>query len=199
MPVPVVFRNRPTFTLAVSAFLLLAARGAAAQGSGNTNPPRSVELGLDAGAVFGLGSQSSIHFDLPATRARFGFFLPKDGRWSIEPAVGLSYNKVEDEGDGVLRYNLEVGGLYHFRPGSDMPGANVASTAYIRPFVAWTGFTGESDDSEISAGGGVGVKIPFRPGVAWRLEGNVGYGFDNQAFRVGAFAGLSVFLRRGGT
>ncbi len=198
MPVPAVFRSRPTVSLAVTAFLLLAAHDAAAQGSVTTNQPRSTELGLDAGAVFGLGSQSSINVDLPATRARLGFFLPKDGRWSLEPALGLSYSKVEDEGDGVLVYNVEFGGLYHFRPGSDMPGANVASTAYLRPFVAFTGFTGESDDSEFSAGAGLGVKIPFRTGVAWRLEGNVGYGFDNQAFRVGAFAGLSVFLRRGG-
>jgi hypothetical protein len=195
MPVPVAVRSRPFLSLAATAFLLLAARPASAQGSGSTNPPRSTEIGIDAGAVFGLGSQSSIKLDLPATRARIGFFLPKDGRWSIEPALGFSYSKVEDS-DGVLVYNVEMGGLYHFRPGSDMPGANHASTAYLRPFVAWTGFTGDNGDSEVSAGGGLGVKIPWRPGVAWRLEGNVGYGFDNEAFRVGGFVGLSVFTRR---
>ena len=31
--------------------------------------------------------------------------------------------------------------------------------------------------------------------LAWRLEANAGYGFDNEAFRIGAFAGLSFFTR----
>jgi hypothetical protein len=39
------------------------------------------------------------------------------------------------------------------------------------------------------------VKIPWRSGLAWRLEANTGYGFDNEAFRIGAFAGLSFFTR----
>jgi hypothetical protein len=52
-------------------------------------------------------------------------------------------------------------------------------------------------DSELSIGGGLGLKVPWRPQLAWRLEGNVGYGFDNEVFRLGAFAGLSFFTHRG--
>ena len=155
------------------------------------------EIGLDAGVVIGLGDQSSVNIDVPAARARLGFFLPNDSRWSIEPALGLSYAKVEDA-DGVLVYNLEGGLLYHFSPPAqlaDEAAANHVSVMYVRPFVNLTGFTGDDGDSEVSLGAGLGVKIPWRAAMAWRLEANAGYGFDNEAFRLGAFAGLSFFPR----
>jgi hypothetical protein len=161
---------------------------------GKFNPPRSREFGLDAGAVFGLGDNSSFQFNLPTARARLGFFLPNNGRWSLEPAVGLAYFNTE-ESDGVLAYNLELGGLYHVRAGSDLPGGHLASTAYVRPFVSWAGTTGDNGDSDFSIGAGLGMKIPWHTGVAVRLEGNAGYGFDNEAFRLGANVGLSVFTR----
>jgi hypothetical protein len=179
----------------LAAALLGAARVAPAQGPTVTNPPRTQELGLDAGLTVGLGDRSSVNIDVPAARARIGFFLTNAARWSLEPAVGLNYIKVED-GDGVLVYNLEAGALYHFRPGGDLRGATRATAAYLRPFVGLSGFTGDEGDSEFSAGAGLGVKIPWREGLAWRLEGNVGYGFDNEAFRLGGFLGISVFTRR---
>jgi hypothetical protein len=155
------------------------------------------EIGLDAGVVIGLGDQSSVNIDVPAARARLGFFLPNDSRWSIEPAVGLSYAKVEGA-DGVLVYNLEGGLLYHFSPPAqlaDEAAANRVSVMYVRPFVNLTGYTGDNGDSEVSLGAGLGVKIPWRSALAWRLEANAGYGFDNEAFRLGAYAGLSFFPR----
>jgi hypothetical protein len=66
----------------------------------------------------------------------------------------------------------------------------------VRPFVAVSGSSGGGSDNEFSAGAGLGVKIPWRPDLAWRLEANAGYGFRNEAFRMGAFAGLSFFTRR---
>jgi hypothetical protein len=191
-----------TRTLAVlgaaTALAVLAPRGSVAQGPTVTNPPRTIELGLDAGAVIGLGDQSSIALDVPAARARAGFFLSQNSRWSIEPAAGLSYVKVE-ESDGFLRYNLEGGALYHFSPPqqlAELAAANRVSVLYARPFVNLTGVTGDNGDSEVSLGGGLGVKIPWRQGLAWRLEANLGYGLDNEAARFGAFAGLSFFTRR---
>jgi hypothetical protein len=183
---------------ALAAAMLLAGmpHAAAAQGPTVTNPPRTQELGIDAGAVIGLGDQSSVSIALPAARARVGFFMTNAARWSLEPAVGLNYIKVEG-GDGALFYNLEAGALYHFRPGGDLSGATRATAAYLRPFLGVSGVTGDGGDSEVSAGAGLGVKIPWRAGLAWRLEGNLGYGFDNEAFRLGAFAGISVFTRRG--
>ena len=161
-------------------------------GAGTGATGYTQEMGLDAGLQIGLGDVSTFVIDLPAARMRIGFFQPAS-RWSLEPALGLSYIKVEGL-DGVLLYNIEGGALYHFRPAGDLRamGANVA---YLRPFVGVTGFTGEDSDSEVSAGAGFGVKIPWQQDLAWRLEANVGYGFDNEAFRIGAFAGLSFFTR----
>jgi hypothetical protein len=183
--------------LVAGAMLHGTARLAAAQGAAVTNPPRTLELGLDAGAVIALGDQSSVTIDVPAARARVGFFLTNNSRWSLEPAVGLSFIKVEDA-DASLRYNLEAGALYHVGAPVDPQSAVRPSVAYVRPFVGLNGVTGSGGDNEVSTGIGVGVKVPWRAGLSWRLEGNVGYGFDNEAFRLGAFGGLSIFTRRGG-
>ena len=160
---------------------------------------RRVELGIDAAAVFGLGDQSSVNINLPGSRFRMGFFQP-GSRISIEPAVGLAYNKVEGA-DGIFRYDLELGALYHFRPiiiatADENVITARATTPYVRPFVGLIGLAGgESDDSEVSAGVGLGTRIPWRNALAWRLEANVGYGFDNDAARIGVLAGLSFFPR----
>jgi hypothetical protein len=75
---------------------------------------------------------------------------------------------------------------------------------YVRPFIGVAGITGggsddvdddSGSDAEFSVGTGLGVKIPWRQDLAWRLEANVGYGFDNEAFRLGLLAGLSFFTR----
>jgi hypothetical protein len=179
--------------LGLAAPLLLPAQGATV-----TNPTYTQEFGVDAGAVFGLGSRSSMTVNLPSARARVGFFLNNNSRWSIEPSAGFAYNKVEDV-PFQLSYNLELGALYHFRPPADVVEATRATVAYVRPFVGVVGVrTGGTDgggDSELSIGAGYGVKIPWRNAMAWRLEANAGYGFDNEAFRVGLLAGVSFFAR----
>lgn len=176
----------------------LLATPAIAQQPGTT--PNTVELGIDASAVFGLGDQSSVDITLPGSRFRAGFFLA-NRKWSIEPALGLSYRDREGS-DGVFAYDLELGALYHFRPFAVVTtdGTNEvlvrARSTYVRPFIGITGFSGgDNDDSEVSAGAGLGIKIPWRTRLWWRLEANAGYGFDNEAFRLGAVAGLSYFVR----
>ena len=193
---------RPAAVLAglIAALALPGTPGVAtAQRPTVTSPSRPLELGIDAGAIFGLGDVSSITVDLPATRARVGFPLSANSRWSLEPAAALSFQDAE-EADGVLFYNLEVGALYHFRPPAGLsetgPGPR-AAVAYARPFVNISGFTGDNGDSEFSIGGGIGLKVPWRRQLAWRFEANLGYGFDNEAFRLGAFAGVSFYTRRG--
>lgn len=152
------------------------------------------ELGLDAGLTLGIGDQSSIAFTLPAARARVGFFMSQNSRWSLEPAVGLNYTKTEDS-DGALFYNVEAGALYHWRaPGELM--SRGARVAYLRPFLGLVGVTGDNGDSEVSAGVGFGVKMPWRQALAWRLEANTGYGFDNKAWRLGANVGVSFFTQK---
>jgi hypothetical protein len=182
-------------TTAAATLLALATAPLAAQGVG-----RAAELGIDASAVFGLGSQSSIDVNLPGSRFRIGFFS-EGSHVSIEPAFGFGYDKVEGV-DGVFRYDLELGLLYHFAP-ITMSTATTrrittrVTTPYLRPFVGITGFSGGggSSDNEVSAGAGLGIKIPWRTDLAWRLEANLGYGFDNKAGRIGALVGLSYFPR----
>ena len=194
--------RRARHTICLSAALLCAVTiDAQAQAPTVTNPPNTQEYGIDAGAIFAFGDQSSVRFTLPAGRARVGFYLNNDSRWSIEPAVGLSYTKVE-EVPFILDYTVEVGALYHFRPPADVYNATRASVAYFRPFLGIqgveTGGEGDEDvsDNEVSAGAGLGIKIPWREALAWRMEANAGYGFDNEAFRLGLFLGLSFFARR---
>jgi hypothetical protein len=191
--------RRAALLAGLAAVLALPAAAGLAHAQAATTPPRIMELGIDAGAIFGLGDISSVTVDLPATRARVGLFLGRNFRWSVEPAASLSFQDAE-EADARLFYNLELGALYHFRPPADLsevgPGPQPAA-AYARPFVNVTGFTGDPGDSEFSVGGGVGLKVPWRRQLAWRFEANLGYGFDNEAFRLGAFAGVSFYSRRG--
>jgi hypothetical protein len=173
---------------------LLAAGGSTATAQTRSTPPNELEFGIDAGATFGLGDQSSVQITLPAARFRVGFFLP-NSRWSIEPATFLSWTKVEDA-DAVFVYNVEVGALYHLAPPSDLSATPPLSVVYVRPFLGVTGVSsGGTDDSEFFVGAGLGVELPWRPNLAWRLEANTGYGFDNEAFRLGFTAGLSFFTR----
>ena len=70
------------------------------------------------------------------------------------------------------------------------------SSIYARPFIEFNGFSGgDTDDNEFSLGAGLGVKIPWRQVLATRFEANLGYGFDNEAMRIGLLAGLSFFTR----
>ena len=186
-----VARNAALVALAAAA---LAAAPAAAQSAvGN-----ATELGIDAGATFGLGSHSSIDFTLPGSRFRMGFFHP-GSRISIEPAAGFGYHKVEGT-SGVFNYDLQLGALYHFSPITiirEGSGATRITAPYVRPFLGVTGFSGGSgsSDHEFSAGAGLGIKVPWRTDLAWRLEGNLAYGFSNKAGRLGLLAGLSYFPR----
>ena len=167
--------------------LLIAAAPLAAQDA-------PTEYGIDAGATLGFGDASSAQFSLPASRLRIGF--PVSPQVTLEPVAGLSYNKTEGS-SGVFIYNLEGGALYNLRAFNAPVDDTVAVTsAYVRPFLGLTGYTGgSSSDTEFSAGTGIGVKVPWQPDLSWRLEANVGYGFSNKAARVGLLAGLSFFGR----
>jgi opacity protein-like surface antigen len=200
MPVPSRLAGR---TAALAAALTLAAPAARAQNAAAVvQAPNSIEIGADAGAIFGLGDQSFIDFRLPAQKARLGFFLNNDSRVSIEPAVGLQVFKAEND-DAQTAYTAELGALYHFRPArliTDV--ANRAAVSYVRPFVGISGTPdsdgGEGDDdvNDPYVGAGIGIKFPYRTNIAIRAEANIGYGFDTEAARLGLNLGLSFFTRR---
>lgn len=183
---------RPTYKLvAAAAFTCTLATPTLAQ--------RRVELGLDAGIVLGLGAQSSVSLNVPGSRFRVGFLTP-GSQIELEPALGFSYNKVEGT-DGIFTYDLQLGAVYHLGQvtidnTATEGGAVRLPPVYVRPFVGLTGFTGgDTSDSEISIGAGVGLKVPWRRDLALRYEANLGYGFDNKAGRLGALIGISYFPR----
>ena len=51
-------------------------------------PPRPVELGMDAGATIGLGDNSVTVVEIPQRAFRIGFFFTD--RLSVEPKFGLT-------------------------------------------------------------------------------------------------------------
>jgi hypothetical protein len=189
----------PRVAVALAAVVLAAPAARAQNAAAVAQVPNTLEIGADAGATFGLGDVSSVNITLPAQRARVGFFLNNDSRVSIEPAVGFGYNKSEGQ-PGQTNYLLEAGALYHFRPArliTDV--ANRAAVSYARPFIGFTGVSLGGDtknENEVFAGFGLGVKIPYRTNIAVRAEANLGYGFDNDAARIGVNLGLSFFTRR---
>jgi hypothetical protein len=196
MPVQPVLRR----AAAAVAVVALAAPAARAQNAAAVaQVPNTIEIGADAGATFGLGDVSSVNITLPAQRARVGFFLNNDSRVSIEPAVGFGYNKSEGQ-PGQTNYLLEAGALYHFRPRRLI--TDVANRAACRTPVRSSGSRAcrsaapAKNENEVFAGFGVGVKIPYRTNIALRAEANLGYGFDNDAARLGLNLGLSFFTRR---
>ena len=186
--------RRPYVVLATIVGLLATSAPIASAQRTSSSSTAGLEFGIDAGATFGLGDQSSVQLTLPASRFRVGFYLP-NSRWSIEPATFLSWTKVEGA-DGVFVYDLELGALYHLAPPSDVTAPTPMSVVYVRPFLGVQGASsGGNDDSEFFMGAGLGVDLPWRQNLAWRLEANTGYGFDNKAFRLGLLAGLSFFTR----
>jgi hypothetical protein len=181
-----------------SGLILTAALSAPAAAQGTvTHAPNTQEFGVDAGALIGLGNTSSVQINLPAARARIGYFLNNDSRWSIEPAGALAYSKVEGTPSATV-YNLELGALYHFRPPTSLYRGPYAAVGYVRPFIGLNGTSsGGSSSNEFEAGGGLGIKVPWRTDVAFRFEANLGYGFARKAADLGLYAGLSFFSHGG--
>ena len=166
-----------------------------------------MEWGMDAAAVFGFGDVSTVDVDFPASRIRLGFFRP-GSRLEPESAVGFSFKDTEGT-DGIWTYAVQVAALYHFQPVRQVPANRGAVTAesfspFVRPFIEFRGFTSGDDnndndnnvdDSDVIFGAGIGTRLRWRQDLAWRFEANLGYGFDNEALRVGLAAGLSFFPR----
>ena len=142
---PILLQRRLASTFAAVVAFAAASAVSAQSATTLSQPTNTQEFGLDAGALFGLGDRSSVQFTLPAARARIGFFLNNNSRWSIEPAAGLAYTKVKDV-PYLFAYNLEMGALYHFRAPSDLISATRARVAYLRPFAGFAGVATGGDD-----------------------------------------------------
>jgi hypothetical protein len=186
--------SRGSALLAAALFGLTSATALGAQAPATRAIRNTLEYGIDAEAAFGVGDNSTVDITLPAARFRVGF--PLNAKWSIEPAVGLSWHDVEGS-NGLFNYSIEVGGVYRLSPFYVVTG-NVTTltrawSPYVRPFANFTGFTDGGSDNEFTLGVGFGIAKPWRNDFAGRFEANGGYGFNNEVFRIGFLAGLSFF------
>jgi hypothetical protein len=191
--------------LSVAALSVLALSTAAnAQRSSNSagnsaSASTPLELGLDGGPSFGMGGQNSATlFDMPIQQLRAGFFVAP--QWSIEPAIRFTRTSVGNVSDS--RYAIGVGALYHFST------THSENQVYARPYLNFIGAnstvqsspttTTTTSTSLAEMGAGLGVKIPWKDRLAWRLEANMSHyskpyaGADN---RLGLLVGMSYFTR----
>lgn len=169
--------------VAVTALTLGGAAAAAAQ--------RPIELGLDAGVTFDLDDPKATTLSIPVQGIRAGFFL--SDKLSIEPAVAFNWIKLSGE-DAFSTLGLDAGVLYHFSTDASR------SQLYIRPVAGLTRFGGGGESvSQVTVGGGVGVKLPMAERMKLRLEGNIRHGLENDDVPSGTAVGLTVgfsFLTR---
>jgi hypothetical protein len=183
--------------LALSTSAKAQQRGASTSNSGSMGT--TLELGLDGGPSFGMGGQNSeTLFDMPIQQLRAGFFVAP--QWSIEPAV--RFTRSSNGGLSETRYAIGAGALYHFSA------VRTQNQIYLRPYVNLIGArstyqlnpttTATTSTSFTELGGGLGVKMPWKDRLAWRLEANMShytkpyFGADN---RLGLLVGMSYFTR----
>jgi opacity protein-like surface antigen len=178
----------------VAAALTALPRALAAQGR-----PGSVELGFDAGFEFSnvenldVGGDNGeiefgdeFHVGIPIQRFRVGYHASDN--ISLEPSVGLDYDKVEDPTDGSDQNDVSVTNLtfgmallIHFRADPDNPVVyGIARGTYNLTDVN-TGDDEDDDDSatQFGLGGGLGIKLPVADRLDVRLEGTYERRFEN--------------------
>lgn len=152
---------------------------------------RGVELGVDAGlSVLSAEGITVTSIDIPTSTFRAGFFV--SDKVSIEPAVGIRYQKVEDF--SATTYGLGVGLLYHLTTERDRP------QVFLRPLVGYSGVSsdGASNGSAV-VGFGAGAKVPKGDRLALRFGAEYQRRFEDGDFPAlngfGATIGISFFTR----
>jgi len=131
----------------------------------------------------GLFNPTTWNLVVPVQAIRVAF--PLDDRLAIEPTltlvkVGGDFSSTELTLDGALLYELSTD---RSRP-----------QWFLRPFI---GVNHEST-TNVTAGGGVGIKLPATDRIAARLEARYTYtsfGDRGSNDELGLFAGVSVYTR----
>jgi len=167
---------------------VLSPSAANAQRARETGGP--VELGIDAGVIFGLDDPNTTLVSIPVQDFRLGYFI--DDKLELEPRFNL--NSIHSGGATLTTYGLEFGLL--FIPSGDRIGRGF----YIRPLLGVIGVSvsGAGGSNNNGYGGaGVGLKIPFADRrLATRMEANYEHGFGNgSSNQIGLALGVSFFTR----
>jgi hypothetical protein len=179
--------------LATAAFLTCLAVPAAYAQNGTTTVPTTrnpIEIGIDAGAMFGLDDPHVTTITIPGQQIRVGF--PVSPRLSLEPVFGLNY--IHASGESQTSYRALLGMLYHLSTDRR------ANQLYVRPFVGFVGNSANGDNTTQAAlGAGVGIKVPLYPRLGARFEANYTHTFSSggadDSNAIGLLAGLSFYTR----
>jgi opacity protein-like surface antigen len=162
----------------------------------------AVELGFDGGVEFSNvedldvdGDEGSTEFGdrtrvgLPIQRFRVGYHA--SDVISVEPSIGLDYDKIEDptddsdEGDvSTTDLNLGLGVLIHFRRDPDNP----VAYGLLRGSYNLTDVNVDDDEdiendsrSQFGVAAGIGVKLPVADRLDVRLEGAYERRFEHES------------------
>lgn len=144
------------------------------------------EIGTDAALTVRLEDPNYVLLRIPGGQIRAGYFTTPT--ISIEPTFSwLSIGQENTE--GFSAYSIGAGVLFH--RGADRNRSRV----YLRPFLAVHG--GSGGGSDMSLGGGVGVKRPLFGGRGnWRGEVNLEYNDAGPgALYLNGLLGLSIYTR----
>jgi hypothetical protein len=174
------------FSIAASLIAVaLSAGTAAAQRAYSESTPSALELGVDATASIGLGSNSFTDINIPSGSIRIGF--PIDPHLALEPKARLSIQS--GGGSTITSYTAELGALYNF-DASKMQREGL----YVRPAVGISGFSGDGSQNSFFAGIGLGYKKPILRQLGTRYEAAYYHTFNNGGGnQLQLSAGLSWF------
>lgn len=131
-----------------------------------------------------LENVTSLNF--PAGYLRVGVFVTPEV--SLEPRMGFSH--ASSGGESVSNTDLMVSGYYHF------PGVPGSRSAFVRLGTGASIVSASSfSDTQMLLDAGVGLKLPTRDNLLFRLEGFLGRSFESDAApaatRLGASFGVS--------
>ena len=137
-------------------------------------------------AFVDLENRTSLSF--PAPHIRVGMFVTP--QVAIEPRVGFTY--ASSGGQSVSTTQVVVSGYYHF------PRINGGRAAFVRAGAGASILGGSAvSDTQMLLETGVGIKLPSRDRLLFRLEGFLGRAFESDqsraTTRIGASVGVSWF------
>lgn len=132
-------------------------------------------------AFVDLENRTSLTF--PAPHVRIGIFVTP--QVAVEPRVGFTYSS--SGGESVSTTQVVVSGYYHF------PRINGGRAAFARVGAGASVLGGSAvSDTQLLMEAGVGIKLPSRDRLLFRLEGFLGRAFESDRSRASTRLGAAV-------
>ncbi|NNF26795.1 MAG: hypothetical protein HKN73_06230 [Gemmatimonadetes bacterium] len=127
--------------------------------------------------------ENRTNLSFPAPHIRVAMFVTP--QVAIEPRVGFTYSA--SGGASVSTTQVVVSGYYHF------PRINGGRAAFVRMGAGASILGGSAvSDTQMLTEAGVGIKLPSRDRLLFRLEGFLGRAFESDRSRASTRLGASV-------